>query len=146
MKTLTALSIAVVMAFTGAAMAQNMNPDPKMPSHGVSDIAVGVGANVDFDGLMTTLGANAAVDLSTVNDGTTIRVLKLSALDQTVRAEDLDAALQANAAARTSWPSALEGNVAIKAKLDAEGVSAGDVIAIQGDADGSLTIWIDDRM
>lgn len=147
---LMTVSMAAIMALSGVAMAQNAAP--VVPSAPSSDAAVNAGVDVDgsatsFDSLMTTINGNAAVDFSTVNEGTTIRVLKLSAMDQTtLKADDLDAALQANAAARSSWPASLEGNAAIKAKLDAEGVAAGDVIAVSTGADGSLTIWVDDRM
>lgn len=143
---IAAIGIAAVLGLTSASMAQNMNPSNQAPSPGVSEVPVG-GTSIDFDGLMTNLGSNAAVDFSTINDTTTIQVIKLSSLDaSTMRGEELDAALQANASARSTWPTNLEGNASIKAALDAEGVAAGDVISVQTGADGSLILWVDDRM
>lgn len=150
---LVAMSVAAVMAVSGTAMAQNMNPAPNPGVNVDAGAGAGAGVSVDavgtpsFSSLITALNAGSSVDFSAVTETTEIRIVKLSTLegsdeDQTA----LDAALQTNAAARTTLQSNLEGNAIIKSKLDAEGVTAGDALAVSSEADGSLVIYIDDRM
>jgi hypothetical protein len=57
----------------------------------------------------------------------------------------LDEALSANAEGNTTLHTNIDGNAAIKAKLEAEGYASSDVVSVKSNADGSVTLYVDDR-
>ncbi len=57
----------------------------------------------------------------------------------------LDEALSANAEGQTTLHANNEANATIEPKLEAEGYTADDVVAIKSAADGTVMVYIDDR-
>lgn len=95
---------------------------------------------------MSSLKGSADVDLSTVTDEANVPVVLLSSLQGNADAEAaaLDEALSANADAMTTLHANIEANAAIKAKLEADGHTADDVVAVKSNADGSIIVYVDD--
>lgn len=123
------------------------------------DAQVGAGANANaksnaggmadqtYGSVVSSIAGSADVDLSTVVDEASITIVLLSSLQGNAETEAaaLDEALSANADAMTTLRSNIEANAAIKAKLEAEGHSADDVVAVKSNADGSIIVYVDDR-
>ncbi|MHA6690617.1 hypothetical protein [Devosia sp. A449] len=121
------------------------------------DAQVGVDANAKsnaggvadetYGSVMSSIAGSADVDLSAVADEASITIILLSSLqgNADTEAAALDEALSANAEAMTTLHSNIEANAAIKAKLEAEGHSADDVVAVKSNADGSVIVYVDDR-
>lgn len=119
------------------------------------DADVGVdanaGASVDddrsFDALSAAISSSADVDLSAVTDESDITIVLVSGLDGDIAIEGagLDEDLAASADAQASLQANIDGNAAIKAKLEAEGYAASDVVAVKSKADGSVLVYVDDR-
>lgn len=107
--------------------------------------AGGVSDNT-FGSVMSSLKSSADVDLSAATDAN-VTVVLLSSLqgNGATEAASLDKALTDNADAMTRLHSNIEANAAIKAKLEAEGHSADDVVAVKTNADGSVIVYVDDR-
>lgn len=114
-----------------------------------ADAAAGAGAMADntYGSVMSSISGSADVDLSAVTEDTEISIVLLSSLqgDAATESAALDEALSANAAAMTSLHGDIDGNAALKAKLEAEGYAAEDVVAVKSNADGSLIVYVDDR-
>ena len=108
--------------------------------------AGGVSDNT-FGSVMSSLSSSGDVDLSAINDEAKVSVVLLSALqgNAATEAAALDEALTANAEKMTTLHTNIEANAAIKAKLEAEGHTADDVVAVKSNADGSLIVYVDDR-
>jgi hypothetical protein len=123
------------------------------------DAAVGADANANananatgtsdntYGSVVSSIKGSADVDLSTVTDEANITIVLLSSLqgDAATEAAALDEALTANADGMTTLHTNIDGNAAIKAKLEAEGHAASDVVAIKSSADGSIVVYVDDR-
>jgi len=87
-----------------------------------------VGANVD---------ASAGINLNDI-DSSRVNIVLASSVDAAV----LDQSLAVDSDARLV--AALDDNVAITSKLDAAGYAASDVLALKGNADGTVLVLIDD--
>lgn len=87
-----------------------------------------VGANVD---------ASAGINLNDI-DSSRVNIVLASSVDAAV----LDQSLAVDSDARLV--AALDDSVAIKSKLDAAGYAASDVLAVKGNADGTVLVLIDD--
>ncbi|HTM78629.1 MAG TPA: hypothetical protein VL133_13495 [Devosia sp.] len=107
----------------------------------------GGAADNTFGSMMSSLTGSADLDLSTVTDEANITIVLLSSLqgNADTEAAALDEALSANAEAMTTLHSNIEANAAIKAKLEADGHTADDVVALKSNADGSIIVYVDDR-
>jgi hypothetical protein len=123
------------------------------------DAAVGADANANananaggmadntYGSVVSSVKGSADVDLSTVTDEAKITIVLLSSLqgDAATEAAALDEALTANADGMTTLHTIIDGNAAIKAKLEAEGHASSDVVAVKSNADGSIIVYVDDR-
>lgn len=121
------------------------------------DAAVGADANANanaggmadntYGSVVSSVKGSADVDLSTVTDEAKITIVLLSSLqgDAATEAAALDEALTANADGMTTLHTNIDGNAAIKAKLEAEGHASSDVVAVKSNADGSIIVYVDDR-
>jgi hypothetical protein len=122
-----------------------------------ADAAVGADANANanaggmpdntYGSVVSSIQGSADVDLSTVTDEAKVTIVLLSSLqgNAATEAAALDEALTANAAGQTTLHTNIDGNAAIKAKLEAEGYASSDVVAVKSNADGSLIVYVDDR-
>ncbi|HQZ13452.1 MAG TPA: hypothetical protein PK286_11275 [Devosia sp.] len=97
-----------------------------------------------YEALLATLNAGAKVDLAAVTDATTVNVVKISTLTG-VDAAAIDAAKTAQAASLTTLHTDIDANAALKAKLEADGVTTDKVLAVETGADGAVTVYVDDR-
>ena len=102
-----------------------------------------LGAITNFGSLVTSMQADTAVDFSKFTATSTVNCVKVSTLQG--NAAELDTALTANAAKITSLKTSIEGNADLKAKLEAQACPIEDVVAVTSGADGSFTVYIDDR-
>ena len=123
------------------------------------DAAVGADANANananaggmadntYGSVVSSVKGSADVDLSTVTDEAKITIVLLSSLqgDAATEAAALDEALPANADGMATLHTNIDGNAAIKAKLEAEGHASSDVVAVKSNADGSIIVYVDDR-
>lgn len=157
-KIATALSVAVLMGAGSYAMAQDAGVGVGVDAGaGVGVEAPGVDVNVggdanasvdattdnSYDSLTSTLSGSAAVDLSGVTDEASVNIVLLSSLSGDAAA--FDESMSANTEGMTTLHGTVSGNAAITAKLEAEGYSADDVVAVKSNADGSVTVYVDDR-
>ena len=123
------------------------------------DAAAGVDANAKananaggmsdntYGSVVSSIKGSADVDLTTVTEEANITIVLLSSLQGNAanEAAALDEALTANADGMTTLHTNIDGNAAIKAKLEAEGHTSADVVAVKSNADGSVIVYVDDR-
>ena len=164
-KTIIATTIATLLAATAMpALAQDAGVQVDTGA-GVTvdtpavDAAVGADANANananaggmsdntYGSVVSSIQGSADVDLSTVTDESKVTIVLLSSLqgDAATEAAALDEALSANADGMTTLHTNIDGNATIKAKLEAEGHAASDVVAVKSNADGSVIVYVDDR-
>ncbi|MBE7732479.1 hypothetical protein [Devosia faecipullorum] len=137
-KILTALAVAALLGSGSFAMAQDAGVSVETPA---VDAAVGVDAS--YDSLTSALSGSTSVDLAKVTEQSQVTIVLLSSL--TGEAGAFDKAFAANAEGNTTLHGNVSGNAAIKAKLEAEGHTADDVVAVKSNADGSVMVYVDDR-
>lgn len=124
-----------------------------------ADAAVGAAASANananaggmadntYGSVVSSIKGSADLDLSAVTDEAKVTIVLLSSLqgDAATEAAALDEALTANADGMTTLHANVDGNAAIKAKLEAEGHTSADVVAVKANADGSVVVYVDDR-
>jgi len=126
-----------------------------------ADATVGADANASTNAMSTAADAadhsyasvtaaisgSADVDLSAITDEAQVNIVLLSSLegDAATEAAGIDSAIAANAEGAATLHDNIDGNAAIKAKLEAQGYAADDVVAVHSRADGSVTVYVDDR-
>lgn len=100
-----------------------------------------------YGSVVSFIKGSADVDLTTVTEEANITIVLLSSLQGNAanEAAALDEALTANADGMTTLHTNIDGNAAIKAKLEAEGHTSADVVAVKSNADGSVIVYVDDR-
>lgn len=100
-----------------------------------------------YGSVVSSIKGSADIDLSTVTDEANVTIVLLSSLqgDAATEAAALDEALSASADGMTTLHTNIDGNAAIKAKLEAEGHTSADVVAVKSNADGSIIVYVDDR-
>jgi hypothetical protein len=97
----------------------------------------------DVNALVTKLQSSSTVDFAAFNDTTSVKFVTLSSLSGDPAA--LDTELGTKAEQQASLHTAIEGNAALKAKIEAGGYSLDDVLAVETNANGEFWIYIDDR-
>lgn len=160
-KTMTAISIAALLSAGSFAVAQDAGVGVDAGA-GVSvdspagSAQVGTDANANanagnsdntYGSVISSISGSADVDLSAITDESKVTIVLLSSLqgNAVTEASALDEALSAGAEGQTTLHANIEGNETIKAKLEAEGYAASDVVAVKSNADGSLIVYVDDR-
>lgn len=113
------------------------------------DATVGADAELSaytYGDLDQALQGAAAADLSAVNSETDIEIVTLSSLsdDGEFTADAFAEARGDHTADIGVLQSAVEDNADIVAELDAAGYTSEDVVAVWTQADGTLTIFVDD--
>jgi hypothetical protein len=152
--TMTAISVAALLSAGSFAIAQDAGVSVGVDAGaGVSvetpavDATIGAGADVSadtsYESLTTALSGSANADLTTVTDQSQVMIVLLSSISGEVGA--FDEAFAANADGNTTLHGNISGNAAISAKLEAEGYTADDVVAVKSNADGSVLVYVDDR-
>jgi hypothetical protein len=152
--TMTAISVAALLSAGSFAVAQDAGVNVGVDAGaGVSvetplvDATIGAGADVsadsNYDSLTSTLSGSANADLTTVTDQSQVTIVLLSSISG--EAGGFDEAFAANAEGNTALQGNISGNAAISAKLEAEGYTSADVVAVKSNADGSILVYVDDR-
>ena len=155
-KTISAISVIALLSAGSFAVAQDAGVGVDAGA-GVNvetpavDATVGAGANAtvdasadnSYDGLTSLLSGSASADLTAVTEESQISIVLLSSLSGEAAA--FDEAFSANADGNTTLHGNIAGNAVITAKLEAEGYTADDVVAVKSNADGSVLVYVDDR-
>jgi hypothetical protein len=102
-------------------------------------------AKDNYGSLISSLQTGAAVDLTTITDTTTVNFVTVSSLKSTGETNALDNALDKNKDAIAKLRTDIGANAALSAKLTASSYTADQVVAVVTEADGSVTVYIDDR-
>jgi hypothetical protein len=98
-----------------------------------------------LDTLLASLQAGASTDVSAVTDTSTVNVVTVSSVAAGGDTTALDAALDANADALATLRTNVAANAALSTKLTDAGAAADKVVAVVTEADGSVTVYVDDR-
>lgn len=135
----TGAGVTVDTPAADAAVGADANANAKANAGGMSDNTYG--------SVVSSIKGSADIDLSAVTDEANVTIVLLSSLqgDAATEAAALDEALTANADGMTTLHTNIDGNAAIKAKLEAEGHATSDVVAVKSNADGSIIVYVDDR-
>ncbi|NGP17507.1 hypothetical protein [Devosia aurantiaca] len=167
-KNVLVTSVAFILATTSMTFAQDLNvggagadasagasvETPSVDADASTSTSLDAGATVSSDAsstadtlgsLIASLSGSADVDVSAVTDEASVTIVLLSSYAADAQSEAFDAALEANADAQAELRSKVDGNAAIQAKLAAEGFTSSDVISLQSNAEGSVTVIVDDR-
>ncbi len=159
-KTMTAISVAALLSASSFAMAQDAGVgvvanagagvetpavDATLNAGADASASTDAPASMDnsYDGLTSAVSGSASVDLAGISEESQVSIVLLSSLQGEATA--FDEAFAANAEGTTALHTNVSANTVITAKLEAEGYTADDVVAVKSNADGSVVIYIDDR-
>lgn len=145
MKTIATLLIAAALASAPfVAVAQDAKATT---STTVSTDTATAGANINYGSLISTLNAGKMADLASFTPTSKVSCVKLSTLkgDASADAKALDNALSKNSATVASLKTSIEGNVDLKTKLETSSCPIDKIVAVTTEADGSFTVYVDDR-
>lgn len=130
---------------------QNKSADMNVTGGGNTEMAADAGASDEWNyGRVVSsirTGTFADVDLSSVGDDAEFDIMALSGLkgEAAGNAQALDNALADNSATVDDLQAKVDANTDLAAKIEEEGYSTEDVVAIYTKADGSYEVLIDDR-
>ena len=102
----------------------------------ISDLRSNTSANAEVETNIKNFKADAKVDTVLVSD------LKKNAGNE---AKALDNALEAQKDSVTKMRSAIDANPDLKSKVEDEGYTVDDIVAVRSGANGELTLVVDDR-
>jgi len=102
--------------------------------------------NVNYGALISSLQAGKFADLTTITATTTINFVKVSEIKANGNTNALDNALKKNEPALGQLRTDVGANTLLAAKLTAANYTADQVVAVLAEADGSITVVIDDSM
>lgn len=161
MKKLSALALVAAMALPISGSAFALDATVKAGAAGsvaagttAGDAAAGVdatatgsvAADTNYGTLISTLNAGkGAVDIKGISADADITVVSVSSLQAEGDTTALDNALDKNADAMATLHADITGNADLAAKLTEQGVEIDSIVALTTDADGSLTVFVDDR-
>lgn len=117
---------------------------------GVAAIALALTASPilaadNYGSVISTLQSGSSVDLGTLGGTTSVNVVGMSSIKANGNTTALDNALKKNGTTVAQLRTSIAANAALKAKIEAAGFKTDQVIAIKSGADGSVTIFVDDR-
>jgi hypothetical protein len=144
MKRLFATAFLAASALAAPAFAQDAPP-----AHGGATattdpgLTASTGAAADFETVLAAIRAGktnvGAIDsMSSVSE---VEVVRITDLVGGTDAQALETAVAENQADIEALQKAIEGNMALKAELDANSVAVSDIVAANVEADGSLTVF-----
>ena len=110
-----------------------------------TDASASMKAN--YGSLISSLNAGKMADLGTFTATSMVHCVKVSTLqgDASADAAALDNALSKNAAQVASLKTSIEGNADLKTKLETSSCPIDKIVAVTTEADGSFTVYVDDR-
>jgi hypothetical protein len=115
------------------------------PSSSMSSEPSAEPAKDNWGSLISALQAGKSADLTTITDATVVNFVTVSSLKDSGNTNALDNALDKNKAAVDQLRTDVGASEALSAKLTAAGYEAADVLAVVAEADGSITVYVDDR-
>jgi len=143
MKTIATLLIVAALAGSPfVAVAQDANTTTTTST----DTAT-AGGNMNYGSLISSLNAGKMADLGTFTATSKVSCVKVSTLkgDASADAAALDNALSKNAGAVATLKTSIEGNADLKTKLETSSCPIDKIVAVTTEADGSFTVYVDDR-
>ncbi|CAN7654768.1 hypothetical protein LJR016_005137 [Devosia sp. LjRoot16] len=137
-----AIAAVLVAASPVAVMAQDAAATTTTSTDAMTTGSIG-----NYGSLISSLNAGKMADLTTFTATSTVNCVKVSTLkaDASADAKALDNALSKSATAVTDLKTAINANAELKAKLDATTCPVDDIVAVTTEADGSFTVYVDDR-
>jgi hypothetical protein len=102
-------------------------------------------AKDNYGSLISSLQTGATADLAAITDATVVNFVTVSSLKTTGETNALDNALDKNKDAITKLRTDVGANTVLAAKLTTANYTADQVVAVVTEADGSVTVYIDDR-
>jgi hypothetical protein len=135
-----------VSAEASGAVSADTSGGVSVDANGNANANASASASADnYGSLISALQTGASTDLTTINDSTAITFVTVSSVKAEGDAQALDNAISKNAEASAKLHADVAANAALSSKLTAAGFNADQVLAIVAAADGSLTVYIDDR-
>ncbi len=137
----------VVIGGTSLSFAQ----DAAKPAAGAkADPTTTSSVNANYGSLISSIQAGKSADLTTFNAGSTVECVKVSSLQGGGDAQALDNALTKNKEAMSTWQGTLSSNADFMTKVKTScGLTAdadvADILSIESGANGSFTVYFDDR-
>lgn len=98
-----------------------------------------------YEGLLGSLSAGMATDLTAITDATTVNIVTVSSISAGADLAALDTALTAATDAQTKLRTDVGANASLSAKLSAAGYTPDKVLAVVTETDGTVTVYVDDR-
>ena len=98
----------------------------------------------NYGSVISSLQSGSSVDVGTLG-GTNVNVVTMSSIKANGSTSALDNALKKNGSTVATLRTNVAANAALKAKIEAAGFKADQVLAVKSGADGSVTIFVDDR-
>src|SRR3569833_2453436 len=98
----------------------------------------------NYGSVISTLQSGSSVDVVTLG-ATNVNVVTMSSIKANGNTNALDNALKKNGSTVATLRTNVAANAALKAKIEAAGFKADQVLAVKSGADGSVTIFVDDR-
>lgn len=142
MKTLAAIAIAFALASSPfAALAQDTN------TTATTTQTMPAGGARNYGSLISSLNAGKMADVKTLTSASTISCVNVSTLkdDASGDAAALDTALTKSATLVIELKTAIKANPDLKAKLDTAICPIEKIVGVTTEADGSYTVYVDDR-
>lgn len=156
MKNISAIALAAALILPISSVAYGVDTTIKAGAKGalvtsqtgVDATATGsVLADANYGTLISTLNSGkASVDLGAISADADITVISGSSLKAQGNTNALDNALEKNADAMTTLHASINGNTALKSKLETQGVAIESIVAVTTAADGKVTVFVDDRV
>jgi hypothetical protein len=101
---------------------------------------------VNFGGLISSLQTCTTIDLAVVVDASVVVIVPVTTIKDTGNLNALDNAIRKNQTCITTLRGQVVANAIIMAQLQAAGFDSANVLAIVLEADGSVTVYVDDRV
>jgi len=140
-----AVSSAVSTASSAVSEASSAASDTSAAFSGEVSSEVQGTAKDNYGSLISSLQTGASANLTAITDTTTINFVTVSSVKANGNANALDNALDKNKDAVAKLRTDVAANAALSAKLKASGYTAEQVVAVSTEADGSVTVYVDDR-
>lgn len=104
--------------------------------------AIGAGANVGAVVSALNTGQLGTAELRNATEISSVTVIRIDEMPGGEQQAAIDEALDRHQAEVDDLRAAVEANAELQSELEAEGVSADDVIAAQVNGDGSVTVYV----
>lgn len=145
MKSLAILSLtaALVAGSSLPAMADSSSSSVSSSSSSSSSQMADTGAD-NWGQLISSIQTGGAFTLPAITDATNVTFVTVSSIKASGNTNALDNALTKNQSKVTELQTAAEANATLKTKLQAAGYTSAQVVAVFVEADGSVTVVIQD--